>query len=937
MTWLSQAAPWLVLLAVWPLLYALSLLLATLNYMRLRLRPAQLALVERAALAPESRAVLDAMRPELQALGFIWRASLRAEHPLVMEPARTTDIDLYMHHAGRAWALAHPAQADSPGHGRTVGLVEWMTCFADGRNWVAVNGQAHATLAAPPGWTYLDDAQADTASAWQAYARRLAGDGAAVVDGLDEVVRRVAAVRRDMGTALAAQGRARPAGPGRWRLTWREALRMAWRVLRGQQQLRKKTAQTAGNATPASPDELQARQLSEALGFEQQQALARALSAAHSRRSSFWITAALFLAVGSALFSWDTAWMLLAVIALHEGGHWLAMRWAGYQRQSVFFIPGLGGMATGEKADATPLQKVGVYLAGPVPGLLLGVGALAAIGWGAAPPPPGWVMQLLLICLLVNAFNLLPLTPLDGGRVVEALLFARLPVLRLVFALAGMGALGALAWSSRDPVIAVVAGVLLLGLPWQWRVMRLDRAVHRAHPGAAPASEAAAVRRLFGVLQQPAFAPWSFAQRAAAVRALLPIQQSRPPGWAEGAGGLLIYLACLALPAALMVGIYKAAPQGPRTFATLWNAESAQDEYQSARHLQGIEARLAQADRLPEAARDQRVAAYLEAAEELSLMDDQASAATRAKALYRSAWALTQARAPHDLQRAQALQGMAETADTIEEATRWRQRLLTDLQGAQGTVRLILADAQEGLAALPDWPLAQRLTLMQQAVENLRAKSTGLDDYRLQHAREQLARLLDASGYADAAQAQLHANVAALQAFASEPAPRDRHAWWTTYLLMEAEARYAWFLIDHDQASAAVALTRKSVLRASTAPSDLQRPTQENLRAWLWAAIETGDTAEVRQALAAQQPPRQARRAEIDFGQAQLAAAQMLGDETLRAQALATLQRRQARRATLCQEAERPHADALNIGWRERQRTRQREAARAAGLCEPAQ
>lgn len=936
MTWLSQATPWLALLAVWPLLHALSLLLATLNYMRLRLRPAQLALVERSGLAPESRTVLDAMQPELHALGFAWQASLHAEQPLVMEPARAADIDLYLHHAGRAWALAHPVQADSPGHGRTVGMVEWMTCFADGRNWVAVNGQAHATLAAPPGWTYFDDAQPDTVSAWQAYARRLASDGAPVVDGLDEVVRRVAAARRDMAPALAAQGRARPAGSSRWRLTWREALRMAWRVLRGQQQLRKKAAQAARNAPPAASGEPRARQLSEALGFEQQQALARALSAAHSRRSSFWITAALFLAVGSALFSWDTAWMLLAVIALHEGGHWLAMRWAGYQRQSVFFIPGLGGMATGEKADATPLQKVGVYLAGPMPGLLLGSGALAAIGWEAAPPPPAWFMQLLLICLLVNAFNLLPLTPLDGGRVVEALLFTRLPVLRLVFALAGMGALGALAWFSRDPVIAVVAGVLLLGLPWQWRVMMLDRAVHRVHPRTAPTSEAAAVRRLFGVLQQPAFTPWPFAQRTAAVRALLPAQQSRPPGWAEGAGGLLIYLACLVLPAGLMVSIYKTAPQGPRTFAALWNAENAQDEYQSAKHLRDIEARLAQADRLPEAGQEQKIGTYLEAAEELRLMDENPQAAERAKSLYQSVWTLTRNRAPHDLQRAQALQGMAEAADTPAEAAQWYRQLLADLQDAPGRTRLILAAAQEALAspALPKLPLPQRLELMRQAVENRQAQSRELNDYRLLHAREQLARLLDAGGHASAAQAQLHANVAALQAAALPFRQRKEQAWWTTYLLMEAQARYSWFLMDHGQARAAMALARNSIARAQLQPSELSQPLQENLRAWLWAAIEAGDAAEVRQALDAQQLPRQARYAEIAFGRAQLAAAQMLDDAGLRTQALATLQRRQANQSTLCR-GERPPADALNTDWQDWRRARERAAARAAGLCGP--
>ncbi len=927
-TWLTQAVPWLALLAVWPLLYALLLLLATLNYMRLRLRPGVLERIPRETLPPEQCAVLDAMQPELQALGFARQASLRLDPLMAMQPPPLLAADLYRHHTGQAWALAQPAGA---GHGRTLGTVEWLTCFADGQNWAGLNGQAHTTLAAPPGWTYVDDAQPSTAASWQAYAQRLAAAPAPVVNDLEEVLRRAVALRHDTVHALAAQGRALPAGAGQYRLAWREALRMAWSELRGQGRLaRQAVAAPPGDGTGLA----QARQTAEALGFELQQAVKAALAATHDRRRTFWATAVLFLAVGAALFSWRTAWMLLLVIAVHEGGHWLAMRWAGYQRQSVFFLPGLGGMATGEKADATPWQKVLVYLAGPMPGLLLAGAALAWFTRGAGTPPPAWAVELLTLCVLINAFNLLPLIPLDGGRVVETLLFARLPVLRLVFALAGTGALLALAWALRDPIIMAVAGVLLLGLPWQWRVMRLERAVRQAHPGARPADAATATRRLFAVLQQPRFARWRPAQRTAAVQSLLPALQARMPGWGEGAAGLALYLACLGLPLGFMATTGTLEP-GTRVLSALWRTHGGPDDaaYDPEKILPRLEARLAESAAWPEAA---RVEEQLAIAEEMGGLDDFPAATARARALYQSLWAQTQARAPHDPQRAQALLGLADTAATPAEATPWRLRLVADLQGVQGPARLLLAQAQEGLATQPPpgQTRAQQLALLLQAVENRRAASP-LDDYLLLHTRAQLASLLDAHGHAGAAQAQLQANVAALQA---TPRPQDRRLMaWAAYRLMEAETLLAWFLIEHGQADAALALARASAGRAPAVEHGWA--VEEALRAWLWAGIAMGDSAAVRQAVAQQHafftPPqgqdatyRPTRPVHLDH----LVAAELLQDGALRQQALAALQCAPQQRCNPCQV--RPRS-GLGNDWRGLARARRSAAAQAAGLCPP--
>lgn len=73
-----------------------------------------------------------------------------------------------------------------------------------------------------------------------------------------------------------------------------------------------------------------------------------------------------------AFISWRMAPAIMFILLFHELGHALAMRVFGYQRLSVLVIPLLGAVAIGRKDDASPWQKLGVLLAGPLPGLLIG-------------------------------------------------------------------------------------------------------------------------------------------------------------------------------------------------------------------------------------------------------------------------------------------------------------------------------------------------------------------------------------------------------------------------------------------------------------------------------------------------------------------------------------------------------------------------------------
>ncbi len=141
-----------------------------------------------------------------------------------------------------------------------------------------------------------------------------------------------------------------------------------------------------------------------------------------------WIKTALFLVSAvffAALFGFavDLRFVLIIVpiLLFHELGHLLAMWAFGYSNLQVLFMP-LGAVAIGKKDDPSITQEVIVYLAGPVPGILLAI----ALTWLY----PDWISNPLLtitivMLLFINILNLLPFPPLDGGQIIKAVLFNR--------------------------------------------------------------------------------------------------------------------------------------------------------------------------------------------------------------------------------------------------------------------------------------------------------------------------------------------------------------------------------------------------------------------------------------------------------------------------------------------------------------------------------
>jgi Zn-dependent protease len=168
--------------------------------------------------------------------------------------------------------------------------------------------------------------------------------------------------------------------------------------------------------------------------------------------------------------SWSNLVILVAVLVFHELGHLAAMRLAGFADLRMFFVPFFGAAASGRKPGAGSAEHALVSLAGPLPGLLLAAGLLAFgdLQWRGLGHSSLWA-EVVLMLVVLNGFNLLPILPFDGGRVFQVLLFGRLPWLDVAFrvlAIAGVGYLGTL----EMPVLFAVAALMAIGLRERARI-----------------------------------------------------------------------------------------------------------------------------------------------------------------------------------------------------------------------------------------------------------------------------------------------------------------------------------------------------------------------------------------------------------------------------------------------------------------------------------
>jgi stage IV sporulation protein FB len=121
---------------------------------------------------------------------------------------------------------------------------------------------------------------------------------------------------------------------------------------------------------------------------------------------------------------------LFCIVLIHELGHVAAAKGFGWRVSEVQLLP-FGGVAITDEMGSVPAyQEIIVALSGPLQNLwMIGLTLIMQQSgyWGAE-----WAGYFFYANLMIGLFNLLPILPLDGGKVLQALLSYWLPYHRAI-------------------------------------------------------------------------------------------------------------------------------------------------------------------------------------------------------------------------------------------------------------------------------------------------------------------------------------------------------------------------------------------------------------------------------------------------------------------------------------------------------------------------
>jgi len=120
------------------------------------------------------------------------------------------------------------------------------------------------------------------------------------------------------------------------------------------------------------------------------------------------------------IYSWMFGWLfavgLVFLIFVHEMGHVIAAKWLGMHVSAPLFIPFLGAAIVMKQSPRDAWTEALMAYGGPLAGC---IGSWIC-WWIALQLGESWMMAVVSVSFLINLFNMIPVPPLDGGRICAA-------------------------------------------------------------------------------------------------------------------------------------------------------------------------------------------------------------------------------------------------------------------------------------------------------------------------------------------------------------------------------------------------------------------------------------------------------------------------------------------------------------------------------------
>ena len=181
----------------------------------------------------------------------------------------------------------------------------------------------------------------------------------------------------------------------------------------------------------------------------------------------------LFVLAAYYFLNWEllTIAQIVGVLFIHELGHYWTMKTYKYKDLGILFIPLLGAVATGKKDQYSQKETIRVLFAGPLPGILIGIVLLLM----NVIFPSSFLFTLSNIFVFFNLLNLLPVLPLDGGKIIQSLFFGSKLYISTVFTLLSILAVGAYIFYSHSFYLLILLVFLILQLFQPFKIKNVKK------------------------------------------------------------------------------------------------------------------------------------------------------------------------------------------------------------------------------------------------------------------------------------------------------------------------------------------------------------------------------------------------------------------------------------------------------------------------------